>query len=129
MQNRHTLNTQIQSSGQFTSGIDDFWLNDVVKDGVDTRRWDQRVSSSAVLSLEVVGSNTLLNDTRLASTLKKVLSGTEEGTFGGASSSASCLKNVNGNVPWKSPAKEEKPVTYRRILGQKASAHWMLMFP
>jgi len=59
-------------------------LNDVVKGGVDTGRWDQRVSSSAVLSLEVVGSNTLLNDTRLASTLKKVLSGTEEGTFGGA---------------------------------------------
>ena len=121
--------SEIERTRKLGSGVDDFRLDDVVKDGVDACRWDEGGSANSILSREVFGADGLLEYTGLASTLKDVLGGTEQRSFSRTCSSEVLYIESKGDLPWKSPAKEENPVTYLLILGQKARAHWMLMFP
>ena len=67
--------SEIERTRKLGSGVDDFRLDDVVKDGVNTGCWDQSGPASDVLSGEVLGSDTLLKHTWFASALQDVLSG------------------------------------------------------
>lgn len=57
----HTLHSKINCSWELTGGVDDFRLDDIVKDRINAgRRNEGSSSSTVVLSSKVIGSNALL---------------------------------------------------------------------